>query len=294
MHFSKDIRDRSSLAHEDIGGLNFIRPSDHYIYRQHYREGLRSHIMEVLLRADVRRETRGEMVNGIRVFPRARPVKMLRLFRRRFDSLEEVGDEIRRFKLAAACLGKELIAHSNEFIVEYTVDGAGHLMLCGLQEFVCGEVFDPWLPMTVAGLRRMLDAMHAGQERREEAVRRAVVRARVQAAKLVAGTRRLILEASMVPDLAGVGNLILMPDGSIKLVDINNICDIAPGDDIRLDDHGYPSADKAVEVVALLERHLLQRPPDASDPIYDRFLTAERVRRVRRLARRCRFTSYPG
>jgi hypothetical protein len=294
MSFSNDIRIRSRLVHEDIVGLNFIRAETGYVFRQHYREGLRSHIMEVLPADDVRRETHGEMVNGVRIFPRARPVKMLRLFRRPFGAPEEVFDETRRFKLVAACLGRELIAHSNEFIVEYIFDGKRHLMLCGLQEFVRGEIFDPWMPMTVSSLRRLLDGMNTGRKHREEIVARAVSRARVQAARLAAGARRLIREAGIVPDLSGIGNLILMRDGSIKLVDINNICDVGTGGDIPLDDCGYPSADKAVEVIALLEHHLLERVPDPLDPVLGAFLSADRRRQVRRLVRRCRFTNYPG
>ncbi len=294
MALISDIRVKPCLSHEDIAGLNFIRSETGYVFRQHYREGLRSHIMEVLRAEDVQRETRGVVADGVTVFPRARPVKMLRLFRRQFADPREVFDEIRRFKLVAACLGRELIAHSNEFIVAYIFDGRRHVMLCGLQEFVDGEIFDPWLPMTVAGLRRLLQAMNAGREDGEEIVARAVSRARVQAARLTAGARRLIREAGMVPDLSGVGNLILMRDGSLKLVDINNICDVGDKEEIPLDDYGYPSADKAVEVITLLERHLLGRAPDHADPVLGRFLSPKRMRRVRRLARRCRFTNYPG
>ncbi len=294
MNFSSDIRVKSCLVHEDIVGLNFIRSQSGYVFRQHYREGLRSHIMEVLPVQEVRREMRGVTVDGVKVFPSARPMKMLRIFRRPFKAPQEVFDEIRRFKLVAACLGRELIAHSNEFIVAYILNGKRHLMLCGLQEFVQGEFFDPWLPMDVAALRHLLDTMNAGRKHRQEIVERAVSRARVQAARLTAGAKRLVREAGMVPDLAGVGNLILMRDGSLKLVDINNICDVGSGDDIPVDEYGYPSADKAVEVIALLERHLLQHCPDHSDPVLGRFLATDRMRRVRRLARRCRFTHYPG
>jgi len=294
MPLIRDIRVKPCLSHEDITGLNFIRSDTGYVFRQHYREGLRSHIMEVLRAEDVQRERRGVVVGGVTVFSRARHVKMLRLFRRRFGGPQEIFDETRRFKLVATCLGRELIAHSNEFIVSYIFEGRKHLMLCGLQEFVAGEIFDPWLPMTVSGLRRLLRSMNAGRKDEEAVVARAVSRARVQAARLSAGARRLIRDSGMVPDLSGVGNLILIRDGSLKLVDINNICDVGAGDEIPLDDYGYPSADKAVEVITLLEHHLLGHAPDPTDPVLGRFLSPQRLRRVRRLARRCRFTNYPG
>jgi hypothetical protein len=51
-----DIRDRETLQHGDIVSLNFIRADCPYVFRRHFRCGLRSHILEVLDPEAVRRE----------------------------------------------------------------------------------------------------------------------------------------------------------------------------------------------------------------------------------------------
>jgi hypothetical protein len=45
---TEDVREKASLNHEAVVGLNFIRDSAIFVFRRHYRQGLRSHIMEVL------------------------------------------------------------------------------------------------------------------------------------------------------------------------------------------------------------------------------------------------------
>jgi hypothetical protein len=59
----EDIRDQPFLNHQDILDLNFIRDPGIYLYRKHYRMGLRSHIMEVLNPGDVKHETKGIVVD---------------------------------------------------------------------------------------------------------------------------------------------------------------------------------------------------------------------------------------
>jgi len=44
----EDVRDKPSLSEADVLALNFIRRPARYVFRRHYRVGLRSHIMEVL------------------------------------------------------------------------------------------------------------------------------------------------------------------------------------------------------------------------------------------------------
>ena len=56
MNMEKDIRDKPNIRSEDITGLNFIRDSGTYLFRKHYRQGLRSHIMEVLDSNDIWKE----------------------------------------------------------------------------------------------------------------------------------------------------------------------------------------------------------------------------------------------
>ena len=68
---AEDIRDKSAIDHEDVVGLNFIQADGPYVFRRSYRNGLRSHVMAVLLAADVTVETKGMMADGVRWFPRA-------------------------------------------------------------------------------------------------------------------------------------------------------------------------------------------------------------------------------
>ncbi|MBU2429452.1 MAG: hypothetical protein KKH99_02060, partial [Proteobacteria bacterium] len=139
-----DIRDQSHLSGEHIVNLNFIKDSDRYVFRKYYRFGLRSHIFEVLLKKDIRTESCGKMADGIRVFPRATPVKIFRILRNRFENLDAVFMEIEKYKMLLKILGPDLIAQSEEFIVDYTGTGGRQVVLCGLQEYIDGEILDPW------------------------------------------------------------------------------------------------------------------------------------------------------
>jgi hypothetical protein len=91
----------------------------------------------------------------------------------------------------------------------------------------------------------------------------------------------MIMEAEHVPDLAGVGNLILTRSGAIKLVDINNISRVTFDPKIRVDDRGYPVGDKSIEALCLLEKKLLGKPINKGDPIYKTFLDPERMKDVK-------------
>ena len=62
-----DIRDKPYIDHKDVLGLNFIKDPGIYIYRRHYRQGLRSHIMEVLDPKDVENETKGIIIDGLKL-----------------------------------------------------------------------------------------------------------------------------------------------------------------------------------------------------------------------------------
>ena len=77
----KDVRDIPYLNEEDVLRLNFIRDSGAYLYRRHYRQGLRSHILELLSPEDVENEKNGVIIDGAKWYPRAEPLKMLRIFR---------------------------------------------------------------------------------------------------------------------------------------------------------------------------------------------------------------------
>jgi hypothetical protein len=286
----EDIRNRLSIVAEDILGLNFIRTEAPYVFRRHYRQGLRSHVIEVLPMDDFERETTGVVMDGIRIFPKARPVKMLRIFRTRFASMERAVEEVRRVKLVEKYLGPDCLALSNEFLVDYWKGNKRDLMLCGLQEYVEGVVVDPWSAIQHNLLEELLQCIQGmGLERRENAVEipleKARERARVKADQFIRRMKAMIWEIHYVPDLAGIENLIFTAGGNIKLVDINNISPVSFGPSIYIDDKGYPICDKSIEALSLLEQKLLDRPIDHADGIYRIFLDPERISRVKALER---------
>jgi len=279
----EDPRGKLSLTHEDVVALNFVRAPGIYIYRRHYRAGLRSHIMQVLRREDVEKEQWGVDSDGIRRFPRAKPVKMLRIFRTRFKSLEDAEQELLRVKTIEAYLAPLHMARSNEFLVDFTGTGKKDTLLCGLQEYVEGETLNPWNRLDDAELtalkERMPDSEGAGSPQEWTAT------VRNQAERFVLQLKELISKAGCIPDLAGSGNLIVTPSGLIKLVDINNISRVSLDSSIPLDDRRYPVADKSVEALSMLEKNLAGRPLDPRDEIYRVFLAPARMEKVRLLER---------
>ncbi len=310
MEMEEDIREKVDIRSKDVTDLNFIRDTGRYVFRRHYRQGLRSRIMAVLDAGDVRVEAEGRMEGGIRVFPRALPKKMLRIFMSRFKRTSEALAEARIYKLIEASLGAGHVAASSEFIVSYRRDGGRQeILLCGLQDYVAGEILDPWElergelergELTgresdreklfresstrgnhLAGLCRSIQAKQgvAG----DEALSDLIERAWSSTEDLVSRLKQMILKTRCIPDLSGIGNLILTNDGDIVLVDINNVSTVIMDDLIRTDDKGYPVCDKSIEVVAILERRLLERTIDMANPIYGHFLDPARMRRVSRL-----------
>jgi len=278
----EDIRDKLRLTHQDVLALNFIRTPCPYIFRRHYRTGLRSHIMEVLDPADVKREREGLFVNGVKHFPRTEPKKMLRIFRTKFTTIRSAEEELRRVKIIAGFLAPEHMAVSNEFLVDYTQGRRRDCLLCGLQEYVKGESINPWTGLDRAQLisffHRMVPKESDAFDRSGEKWLHTVQH---HAVTFVGKLRNMILNASTVPDLAGAGNLILTPTGHIKLVDINNISRVSFNTTIPVDDRGYPVCDRSIEALSLLEEKLLQRPLLKEDKIYRIFLDPGRTKAVR-------------
>lgn len=281
-----DIRDRQRLEHLDIIGLNFIRAQEGFLFRRHYRMGLRSHIMEVLKPTDVAEEQNGIVKDGLRWFPKATPLKVLRIFRTRFNNLKDAEEELGRVKIVEKYLGSEYVAKSDEFLVDYALEGRYELLLCGLQEYVDGEILDPWGRLDRDYLRSLFRRINSGRgknwpramETWERNVRKGAERA-------LGKIREMITHASLVPDLAGVGNLLLTRMGNIKLVDINNISRVSFEPAIPLDDRGYPVCDKSIEALSLLEQKLLGRPADRGVPLYRTFLDPGRMKEVRSIER---------
>ncbi|MCM2285889.1 MAG: hypothetical protein NDI81_13980 [Desulfobacula sp.] len=274
-----DIRDRNVLSGDEVLGLNFIKGSGPYLFRRYYRSGLRSLIFEVLSAGDVETETQGEVMDGIRLFPRARPRKMFRILRNRFASKEEVLTEIQKYRVLLNHLGPDLIAASEEFMVDYTLRGKREIVLCGLQEYVEGEILDPWRLSIKEPLKDMFTSLSG--TRMEYAAW--LKKARENIGRFVDRTRQMIHSSGYIPDLAGIGNLIVMKDAGFKLVDINNIVPLKPDRTILIDDKGYPSCDVSVEVLSILERDVLEIPLLPDDPLYRHFLAPERKKEVRRL-----------
>lgn len=282
-----DVREKASLNHEAVVSLNFIREPSIYVFRRHYRQGLRSHIMEVLKRIDVARERTGVEIGGVRWFPRAKPTKMLRIFRTKFKRLEEAVEEIGTVKIIEKYLGPDHIARSNEFLVDYIVRGRRDFVLCGLQEYVEGEVLDPWSSITRAHLAGLLIRMNRGSgDESETSSELWIQRVRIRLERFIEGVKRMILEAGYVPDLAGVGNILLTPAGDVKLVDINNVSKVSFESSIEVDDKGYPVCDTSIKALSLLEQKVLERPIDMKETLYSTFLEPQRMNDVRILQER--------
>ncbi|GAB6906876.1 hypothetical protein JCM12296A_27120 [Desulfosarcina cetonica] len=277
-----DIRDRATLNHADVTALNFIRATPPYIFRRHYRHGLRSHIMEILNPGDVAIEQSGTIMDGIRHFPMARPRRMFRIFRTRLKTLDEALGEIDRVKIVERFLGPDFMATSTECIVDYQGPAGREIVLCGFQSYVSGAILDPWTLLDSAELLGTLfDAL--GPATRTAALAKAawITKVQQQGAQFIQRVKRMVEKARHIPDLAGVGNLILTAGGNIRLVDINNISPVAMDDVIPLDEKGYPVCDKSVEALALIEEKILGRPVEIGEPIYRHFFSPRRRAAVR-------------
>ncbi len=290
-----DVRKKTSLSHHEVVALNFVRDPGLYFFRRHYRQGLRSHVMEVLRRDDVKRERTGVVIEGVRWFPKARPIKMLRIFRTKFSSLDQALEEVKRVKIIEKYLAPDHVAMSDEFLVDYIMDGKWDFLLCGLQEAVEGEILDPWSPITESHLAELFSRMgRDATETRDMSTDRLVKRAQKRVHKFIEAVKRMVLEANHLPDLAGVGNLLLTPEGEVKLVDINNISRVSLGPDIPIDDKEYPVCDKSVQALSLLEQKILARAINKQDPVYKTFLDSQRMREVKVLEDKFHFSMvYP-
>ena len=290
-----DIRDRPHLGHRDIVHLNFIRSESPFVFRRHFRSGMRSQIMEVLRPSDVQRETLGMARDGVRWFPKAEPRFMLRLFRRRFSSLDQALEEIRRLRIIETYLEPDQLARSSEFIVTYRHGRRSDLLLCGLQQYAPGQSLDPWQLLTPVQMARWFVSVQAPGEDRVDAERFAG-RFCMNAGRFVDGVRRMISGAGFVPDLAGTRNMVVTPHGNIRLVDINNVSPVDFGDAIPMDDKGYPVCDKSVEALLRIEAMLPDRSAPADDPLARHFLDPSRMKAVAVLDRQFhrRLVESPG
>lgn len=289
---TEDIRDKSHISHQDVMGLNFIKKQDTYVFRKYYKQGLRSQIIEILNSSDAIKQDKGEIINGIRFFPRARPLNILRIFRAQFESMENVFEEVKKYKILEDYLPPDAYSKSCEFVVDYIREGKRDFILCGLQEYIEGKVLNPWDLFHKNHLINLVRSMRdQGHNPLKMTTEQLIQRVKKQASKFIDSLKRMILEANYVPDLAGIGNLILTACGNIKLVDINNISRVSWGPDIDLDDKGYPVCDKSIEAVSIMEQKLLDRAIDETETIYKIFLDPERKKRVKDLEEKFHHTS---
>jgi hypothetical protein len=281
----EDIRDKSCIRHEDVVSLNFIMDTNDYVFRRYHLNGLRSHIMEVLDSKDVEKENHGVYVDAIQRFPIAKPIKMLRIFRKRFSGFEKILEEIRRFQIVEHYLTSLHLAMSEEFIVDYRFGKKRDILLCGLQEFVEGECLDPWSLQKTNYLENLADKLleRAGQVS-VLSERDLILRIEKSAESFVHRVKKMIREGCYVPDLAGNCNILVTCEGHVKLVDINNISYISSDGCILMDDFNYPVCDKSIEALSLIELNLLGQKIEKNDPVYKTSMNPERLREVNRLA----------
>ena len=281
---TEDIRDKSYITHEDILSLNFIRKSCSYVFRKYHKQGLRSHIMEVLDPKEVFKQKKGEVVDGIRIFPWAEPIKILRIFRTKFSCIEDVSTETKTLKIIEKYLPKDSYAKSDEFIADYFLNNTKDFILCGLQEYVEGEVLNPWDPISETQLVDFWAQINVKRsDERKVTPEQRIRKFYHNVEQFIACVKKMVLEAGYIPDFAGVENLLITADGNIKLVDINNISKVSFVQDISLDDKGYPVCDKSVEAVSMLETKLLGKPIDHTEKLYQIFLDPQRMKDVRAL-----------
>ena len=276
-----DIRNKTAIDHADIIALNFIRSSAPYFFRKHFRQGLRSRIIEILTPIDITNEKTGITRRGVRRFPRAIPRNMFRIFRTRLKNLAEAWGEIERFKIVSHYLAPDFLAHSYEFIVDYKGPQGFEPMLCGFQEFIDGEVVDPW---TILSAETLLPTLYNTMSERglvnslpEDEW---IAVARRKGAEFVEKIKSMVTYSGFIPDLAGVGNLRIKTGGEICLVDLNNISPVNSDASIALDEKGYPVSDKSIESLSLIEEKIVGHPVDMGEVLYKRFLNNHRKRLV--------------
>jgi hypothetical protein len=279
-----DIRDRAIIAHEDVVGLNFIRNTLPVRFRRHFRCGLRSHIMEVLDPQSLRNEVDGIISEGIRRFPVAKPIAMLRIFRTKFTSRHQITTEIKKLRIAESFLAPAHLAMSNEFVVTYRLDAKTDLLLCGWQEYVDGVALDPWGDWDnknlAAEVQQKYHSHNTAFRHRTTDLGRHLQN---QGRSFVEALKQMIDQRRMIPDLAGARNILITAEGGIKLVDINNISPVEYTTDIHLDDKGYPVCDKSIEALWLLEQKLLGRTNERKEAVYAKFLQPQRMRKVAKI-----------
>jgi hypothetical protein len=233
---------------------------------------------------DVLAETQGVYLEGILQFPQAQPSRILRIYKNRFTSLGSAIQSIKDIKTLERYLGDTNCARSFEFLVSYKNENGYDWMLGGIQEYIQGMVLDPWGFIDSETLGEYClkvgleidDSLLPDQKILAQRVRR-------KTENFISKVKTMIEKSQLMPDLAGAGNLILTPQGDIKLVDNNNITPVSYSSQISVDDFGYPVTDKSVEALSFLETKVLGRQLDLNTKLYRTYLDNQRMLEVKDL-----------
>ncbi|MBT3408936.1 hypothetical protein HN415_09755 [Candidatus Woesearchaeota archaeon] len=250
----ENIRIKKFLDNSDIVNLNFINSDSPYVFRRHIYHGLRSHIFQMVKKTDVEYETKGKMIDGIKFFPNSKPVGLLRIYRAAFSSYNEIKKESNKIKLLEKYLSEENMAKSQEFVVNYKCNGNYEILLCGVQRYVDGNNIDPWS-----------DNYYDISKEKGKI--------------FILKIKNLIYNESLIPDLSGYRNILKDSDNNFVLVDINNVLKVNVNSEIHLDSTGYPSVDKSVEALSLLEEKIVGKKNNF-EFIYNYFLRKDRMNEV--------------
>jgi hypothetical protein len=163
-------------------------------------------------------------------------------------------------------------------------NGNRDFILCGLQEYVAGEILNPWETTGINQLENFFAGININRHNTlKMTTDQLVTRFRKKVENFIKSVKKMILEANYVADFAGLENLLVTPGGDIKLVDINNVSRVSFGPDISLDDKGYPVCDKSIEAISILEQKLLDKPIDKNETLYKIFLDPLRMKDVSNL-----------
>ena len=113
----------------------------------------------------------------------------------------------------------------------------------------------------------------------------------VQVSRFVRQVRAMMDRDGLIPDLAGVRNLLVTHGPRVLLVDINNIHPVVFDAQVPLDDKGYPVLDRSIDALERLGRVFLGRSMLSVETDYRLFFSRERQSRVRELEARFRTMS---
>lgn len=270
----KDIRDIQHATSDEVNDLNFLNLTDQYVLRRHTYQGLRSHVFQILKTDDVRKENEGVIRKGVKNYPKAAPVKILRIMRTKFNNLAAVTVEIKKYKLIERYFDAESYAKSQEIIVDYNHNGKNKVMLIGIQDYVEGFRLNPW--SAYIGFQIVDFLKISGIKNIDETMAQILK----NMANFVHLLKRFILKTRHIPDLAGIGNIMLKRSGNIVLVDINNISEVSFSDPIYVDNFGYPIVDRSIEAIFCLDKFCTPNEYDKNNFLYRKFLSDSRRKKV--------------